>query len=77
MRVLRVRASLKLDVIVADPTACDDIDDLIVAAELERVLLRQYAPVTVTCDPCASPQRFALTVRGFLSEVGQAETWLP
>ena len=34
VRVLREYAPmLKLDVVVADPTACDDIDDLIVAAE--------------------------------------------
>ena len=82
VRVLREYApALKLDVIVADPTACDDIDDLIVAAEElgARVLLRQVR--TGDGAPHHDPLRLAAALRdafdGFLGEVGQAETWLP
>ena len=82
VRVLREYApALKLDVVVADPTACDDIDDLIVAAEElgARVLLRQVR--TGDGAPHHDPLRLAAALRdafdGFLGEVGQAETWLP
>ena len=82
VRVLREYAPmLKLDVVVADPTACDDIDDLIVAAEElgARVLLRQVR--TGDGAPHHDPLRLAAALRdafdGFLGEVGQPETWLP
>ena len=64
-----------------DPTACDDIDDLIVAAEElgARVLLRQVR--TGDGAPHHDPLRLAAALRdafdGFLGEVGQPETWLP
>ena len=82
VRVLREYApALKLDVVIADPTACDDIDDLIVAAEElgARVLLRQVR--TGDGAPHHDPLRLAAALRdafdGFLGEVGQTETWLP
>ncbi len=70
----------KLDVVIADPTATDDIDDLIVASEDlgARVLLRQVR--TGDGQPHHDPLRLAAALRdafdGFLGEVGRAETWL-
>ena len=71
----------KLDVVIADPTATDDIDELIVASEElgARVLLRQVR--TGDGQPHHDPLRLAAALRdafdGFLGEVGRAETWLP
>lgn len=81
VRVLREHApDLKLDVVLADPTAIDDIDDLAVAVgELgARLLLRQVR----TGDGAAhhDPLRLAAALRdafdGFLGEVGKQEQWL-
>ncbi|QPK80479.1 uridine diphosphate-N-acetylglucosamine-binding protein YvcK [Schaalia sp. ZJ405] len=82
VRVLRQYApDLKLDVVIADPTATDDIDDLIQASEElgARVVLRQVR----TGDGAAhhDPLRLAAALRdafdGFLGEVGRTESWLP
>ncbi len=79
--VLREHApDLKLDVIVADPTATDDIDELIEAAQRvgARVLLRQVR--TGDGQPHHDPLRLAAALRdafdGFLGEVGRPEPWL-
>lgn len=70
----------KLDVVIADPTATDDIDELVLAAEElgARVLLRQVR--TGDGHPHHDPLRLAAALRdafdGFLGEVGRAETWL-
>lgn len=71
---------LKLDVVIADPTSVDDIDDLMEAsAELgARVLLRQ---VRSAMNPSVhDPLRLAAALRdafdGYLGEVGLSETWL-
>jgi uncharacterized cofD-like protein len=81
VRVLREHApDLKLDVVVADPTATDDIDDLIDAAQQvgARVLLRQVR--TGDGQPHHDPLRLAAALRdafdGFLGEVGRPEPWL-
>ena len=71
---------LKLDVIIADPTSVDDIDDLMEAsAELgARVLLRQVR--SSEDHSLHDPLRLAAALRdgfdGYLGEVGQSETWL-
>ena len=71
---------LKLDVVVADPTVTDDIDDLIAAASQmgARVLLRQVR--TGDGQPHHDPLRLAAVLRdafdGFLGEVGKHEPWL-
>lgn len=82
VRVIRDYApDFKLDVIIADPTAIDDVDDLIVASEGvgARVLLRQVR--TGDGQPHHDPLRLAAALRdafdGFLGEVGKTETWLP
>ncbi|MDO4260073.1 MAG: uridine diphosphate-N-acetylglucosamine-binding protein YvcK [Actinomycetaceae bacterium] len=70
----------KLDVVIADPTATDDIDELIAVSEDlgARVLLRQVR----TGDGRAhhDPLRLAAALRdafdGFLGEVGRSEAWL-
>lgn len=70
----------KLDVIIADPTAIDDVDDLILAGQAlgARVILRQIR----TGDGKAhhDPLRLAAVLRdafdGFLGEVGHHEDWL-
>ena len=71
---------LKLDVIIADPTSVDDVDDLMEASAAmgARVLLRQ---VRSAADPeTHDPLRLAAALRdgfdGYLGEVGKAETWL-
>lgn len=81
---VRVLASFapdfKLDVIIADPTTIEDVDDLIAAAQVlgARVILRQIR----TGDGKAhhDPLRLAAVLRdafdGFLGEVGQHEEWL-
>lgn len=81
VRVLAEYApDFKLDVVIADPTATDDVDDLIVAAQSvgARVILRQVR----TGDGRAhhDPLRLAAVLRdafdGFLGEVGRQEDWL-
>lgn len=81
VRVLHQYApDFKLDVVIADPTATDDIDDLIVASEAvgARVLLRQVR--TGDGQPHHDPLRLAAALRdafdGFLGEVGKTEAWL-
>lgn len=81
VRALRDAApDLKLDVVIADPTSVDDVDDLLEAsAEMgARVLLRQVRSAT---DPSThDPLRLAAALRdgfdGYLGEVGKTETWL-
>lgn len=82
VRVIRKYApDFKLDVVIADPTATDDIDELIVAAEElgARVLLRQVR--TGDGRSHHDPLRLAAALRdafdGFLGEVGRTENWLP
>ena len=81
VRVLRDHApDLKLDVVVADPTAIDDVDDLIEAAQElgARVMLRQVR--IGDGQPHHDPLRLAAALRdafdGFLGEVGRPEPWL-
>lgn len=81
IRVLYEAApDFKLDVVLADPTAVDDVDDLIEAAELvgARVLLRQVR--SGTGEPIHDPLRLAAALRdafeGYLGEVGKSEDWL-
>lgn len=81
VRVLYEAApEFKLDVVIADPTAVDDIDDLIEAAELvgARLLLRQVR--SGSGDPIHDPLRLAAALRdafeGYLGEVGKPEDWL-
>lgn len=81
VRALREHApEFKVDVVVADPTATDDIDDLFSACEEmgARVLLRQVR--TGDGQPHHDPLRLAAALRdafdGFLGEVGRAEPWL-
>ena len=71
---------LKLDVVIADPTSVDDVDELMeVSAELgARVLLRQVHSAT---DPAVHDSlRLAAALRdafdGYLAEVGKSEEWL-
>lgn len=81
VRVLAEYApDFKLDVIIADPTTIEDVDDLILAGQAlgARVILRQIR----TGDGKAhhDPLRLAAVLRdafdGFLGEVGQHEDWL-
>lgn len=81
VRVLHAAApDLKLDVVIADPTAVDDIDDLVEAAELlgARLLLRQIR--IGSGEPVHDPLRLAAALRdafeGYLGEVGKPESWL-
>jgi conserved hypothetical protein, cofD-related len=81
IRVVReIAPDFKLDVVIADPTAVDDVDDLVEAAEQlgARVLLRQVR--TGSGLPLHDPLRLAAAFRdafeGFLGEVGETETWL-
>ncbi|WP_026461124.1 gluconeogenesis factor YvcK family protein [Schaalia suimastitidis] len=81
VRVLSDAApDFKLDVVIADPTAIDDVDELIGAAEElgARLLLRQVR--TGDGQPHHDPLRLAAALRdafdGFLGEVGRAEPWL-
>lgn len=75
-----VASNLRFDIVVADPSAVDDIDALVeAAAELgARLLLRQ---VRVGAElPLHDPLRLAAALRdvfdGYLGEVGKAESWL-
>ncbi|QWW20661.1 uridine diphosphate-N-acetylglucosamine-binding protein YvcK [Schaalia sp. 19OD2882] len=81
VRVLREYApDFKLDVVIADPTATDDIDELFAASEEmgARILLRQVR--TGDGAPHHDPLRLAAALRdafdGFLGEVGRSEPWL-
>ncbi len=81
IRVLHQFApDFKLDVVIADPTVVEDVDDLIEAAELvgARVMLRQVS--TGTGEALHDPLRLAATLRdafdGYLGEVGESEEWL-
>ncbi len=71
---------LKIDVVIADPTSVDDIDDLLEAsAELgARVLLRQVHSGAE--DATHDPLRLAAALRDaferYLGEVGDSEQWL-
>lgn len=75
-----VAPDLKLDVVVADPTTVEDIDDLVEAASLlgARILLRQVR--TGANSALHDPLRLAGALRdafdGFLGEVGQSEDWI-
>lgn len=79
--ISRYAPDFKLDVVIADPTATDDIDDLILASEQlgARVVLRQVR--TGDGQPHHDPLRLAAALRdafdGFLGEVGRPEIWLP
>lgn len=81
VRALHAAAGdLKLDVVIADPTSVDDVDDLVEAAGATgaRVLLRQ---VRSSHDPAVHDAlRLAAALRdgfdGFLGEVGRSEAWL-
>lgn len=81
IRVLAEYApDFKLDVVVADPTAIDDVDDVINAAQAmgARVMLRQIR--TGDGMPHHDPLRLAAVLRdafdGYLGEVGRQEDWL-
>lgn len=71
---------LKLDIVIADPTTVEDVDDLIEASAGlgARVLLRQVR--SGAGGDVHDPLRLAAALRdafdGFLSEVGEAESWL-
>ncbi len=75
-----VSPDLKIDVVIADPTAVEDIDDLMEASAAmgARVLLRQVR--SGTDGAVHDPLRLASALRdafdGFLGEVGKAEAWL-
>ncbi len=76
----RAAPDLKLDVVIADPTAVDDVDDLVEASELlgARLLLRQVR--IGSGEPVHDPLRLAAALRdafdGYLGEVGRPESWL-
>lgn len=81
VRVLAEYApDFKLDVIIADPTTIEDVDDLILAGQAmgARVILRQIR--TGDGTPHHDPLRLAAVLRdafdGFLGEVGEHEDWL-
>lgn len=81
VRVLHAAApSLKLDIVVADPTTVDDVDSLVEASAAmgARVLLRQVR--SSEDGTVHDPLRLAAALRdafdGFLSEVGEPESWL-
>ncbi|MFT0763216.1 uridine diphosphate-N-acetylglucosamine-binding protein YvcK [Actinomyces sp. F1_1611] len=81
IRVLyQMAPDFKLDVVIADPTAVDDVDDLVEAAELvgARLLLRQVR--SGSGAPIHDPLRLAAALRdafeGYLGEVGKTENWL-
>lgn len=78
--IRKVSPDLKLDVVVADPTAVEDVDDLLEASASlgARVLLRQVR--SGDNGQVHDPLRLASALRdafdGFLGEVGTAEEWL-
>lgn len=81
IRVLNKYApDFKLDVVIADPSTVDDIDDLVEAAELvgARLLLRQVR--IGSGEPIHDPLRLAAAFRdafeGYLGEIGKPEDWL-
>lgn len=81
IRVLNQSApDFKLDVVIADPTTVDDIDDLVEAAELvgARLLLRQVR--VGSGEPVHDSLRLAAAFRdafeGYLGEIGKSEDWL-
>lgn len=71
---------LKVDIVVADPTTVEDVDDLFEASSAlgARVLLRQVR--SGANDSVHDPLRLAAALRdafdGFLGEVGETEAWL-
>lgn len=71
---------LKLDIVVADPTTVEDVDDLVEASAAmgARVLLRQVR--SGENGSVHDPLRLAAAMRdafdGFLGEVGETEDWL-
>ena len=71
---------LKLDIVVADPTTVEDVDDLVEASAAmgARVLLRQVR--SGENGSVHDPLRLAAAMRdafdGFLGEVGETENWL-
>ncbi len=81
VRAIRHAApDLKLDVVIADPTSVDDMDDLLDAsAELgARVLLRQVRSgvEAATHDPLRLAAALRDAFDGYLGEVGSSEEWL-
>lgn len=70
----------KLDVVIADPTAVDDIDELAEAADLlgARVMLRQVRTGSGLAlhDPLRLAAAFRDVFDGYMGEVGHAEAWL-
>ncbi len=76
----KVSPDLKIDVVIADPTTVEDVDDLMEAsAQLgARVLLRQVR--SGSNGAVHDPLRLASALRdafdGFLGEVGTSEEWL-
>ena len=78
--ISKVSPDLKIDVVIADPTTVEDIDDLMEASASlgARVLLRQVR--SGTDGAVHDPLRLASALRdafdGFLGEVGTTEAWL-
>ena len=72
--------SLKLDVVIADPTAVEDVDRLAEACTEvgARLLLRQVrsGEVKETHDPLRLAAALRDAFEGFLGEVGESEAWL-
>lgn len=81
VRVLHQLApDFKLDIVIADPTAVEDVDDLVEASELlgARVLLRQVRTGSGLAlhDPLRLAAAFKDAFDGYLGEVGESESWL-
>ncbi len=78
--IKKVSPDLKLDVVIADPTTVDDVDDLMDASVQlgARVLLRQVR--SGASSSVHDPLRLASALRdafdGYLGEVGTQEAWL-
>lgn len=78
--IYKVSPDLKIDVVIADPTTVEDVDDLMEASALlgARVLLRQVR--SGGSGAVHDPLRLASALRdafeGFLGEVGTSEAWL-
>ncbi len=76
----KVSADLKIDIVIADPTTVEDVDDLMEASAMlgARVLLRQVR--SGSDGAVHDPLRLASALRdafdGFLGEVGTSEEWL-
>lgn len=79
-KIHQVAPDLKIDVVIADPTTVEDVDDLMEASTLlgARVLLRQVR--SGENGAIHDPLRLASALRdafdGFLGEVGMSEPWL-